>query len=198
MNVVWQFGGHGGLMVWSRSRLRDVLLLRLYPGEVPYYHVIMLLCHITTLLCYVRDHKTIAPQSCAYFQWVQSKAVIAPGRWHKAFSITPKCADLVRLEMTWDNEWFAEMCCFDCSAGLFRRCFFSFVGHMEFQEKACSDSYMQLMRVTARLVPKIRNILASPDLCRWFKILKRLLIPDVDYLVRSWPLIVKRCQSIRL
>ena len=39
----------------------DVLLLSLYFGEVSYLHVVAHLCHVTTLLCHVKDHTTIAP-----------------------------------------------------------------------------------------------------------------------------------------
>ena len=52
-----------------------------------------------------------------------------------------------------------------------------------------------LMRVTAHLFPKVCDTLASPDYYHWFKVLKRPLISVVDPLLRSWPLIAKRCQS---
>ena len=71
-------------------------------------------------------------------------------------------------------------CCFGYLAGVFRGCCFAFLGHMSFQEKACFDEYAYLMRMTARFFPKVRNVSASPNRCRRFKILKGLLISVVD------------------
>ena len=58
----------GDLAAWRsgdlpKHGLGDVLLLRSYFGEVSYLNVIARLCHVTMLLCYVRDHTTLGPPS---------------------------------------------------------------------------------------------------------------------------------------
>ena len=53
--AIWQ---SGGLAIYLRQGMGDVLLLRSYSGEVSYLHVIACLCHVTTLLCHIRDRTT--------------------------------------------------------------------------------------------------------------------------------------------
>ena len=94
-----------------------------------------------------------------------------------------------------DNEWFTVTCHFNCSAGLFRRCFFAIMGHMSFQKKMCSDGYDTLDTCDRASFPQVHDVSASPDCGCSFKILKGSLISVVDSCAWSWPLIVKRRQS---